>query len=403
MKVLITTEWYEPVVNGVVTSVLNLREELVRQGHEVRVLTLSSDRHSHVEEGVYYIRSLDMGRIYPNARLSLCVRHPYLRQLAEWGPDVIHSQCEFTTFLYARYIAKLTHAPIVHTYHTIYEDYTHYFSPSRRMGRLLVKKFSKSVLNLTDLVIAPTRKVEHLLKEYDVEPMVETVPTGISLERFRREETAEQRQELRRSLGFGPEEKILVLVGRLAKEKNVEEIFRFLSHRSSVRCLIVGGGPYREVLEQLRSDLGIERQVIFSGMVKPEETTLYYKAGDIFVSASGSETQGLTYVEALACGLPAVCRRDACLEGVIENGFNGWQYETEEEFWEAVDRLFSDGNEYERIAANAAWSSQKFSKEIFGRRVDEVYREAIFYHSLADVREKEGQLAELLRLIHIHK
>ncbi len=401
MKVLITTEWYEPVVNGVVTSVLNLREELTRQGHEVRVLTLSANQHSHEDGGVYYIRSLGMGKIYPNARMSLCMRHPYLNQLVEWGPDVIHSQCEFTTFLYARYIAKLTHAPIVHTYHTIYEDYTHYFSPSRRMGRLLVKKFSRSVLNLTDLVIAPTKKVENLLKEYEVEPAVETVPTGICLERFQEDETDSQREALRRSLGIGPDEKILVVVGRLAKEKNVEEIFTFLSRRKNVRCLIVGGGPYREVLEQRRDELGIGEQVIFAGMVKPEQTSMYYKAGDVFVSASNSETQGLTYAEALACGLPSVCRKDACLEGVIENGFNGWQYETEEEFWQAVDRLFSDEKEYRRVASNAAWSARKFSKETFGQKVDEVYREAILYHSLEDVRRKEGQLAELLHLLHL--
>ena len=380
MRVLITTDWYKPVVNGVVTSVVNLREELIRQGNEVKILTLSPDQRSYVDDEVYYIQSADAGKIYPHARFSICLWHPFFRLLANWKPDVIHSQCEFSTFLYAHTIARMTQAPIVHTYHTIYEDYTHYFSPSEAVGKTLVRKFSRCVLNHTDLVIAPTKKVERLLAEYEVEAPVETIPTGISLERFDRTMDHEERKQFRNSLGIGPEERVLVILGRLAQEKNVEEILGFLCRRKNLRCLIVGGGPYREVLEARVRELELDGRVIFTGMVPPEETGRYYRAGDIFVSASNSETQGLTYVEALACGLPAICRKDDCLEGVIENGYNGWQYETEEEFWQAADRLLNSEAEYARVSANASRSAQMFSKEIFAQRAEQAYRRAIFCH-----------------------
>ena len=135
MKILITTDWYSPAVNGVVTSVLNLRRELELRGHEVRVLTLSQDLHSSVQDGVTRIGSVAAGLVYPGVRLRTALAGRWVRELVEWGPDVVHSQCEFSTFFLARRIAEELNVPLIHTYHTVYEDYTHYFSPSVRRFR----------------------------------------------------------------------------------------------------------------------------------------------------------------------------------------------------------------------------------------------------------------------------
>lgn len=134
MKILITTDWYTPAVNGVVTSVKNLQRELERRGHEVRILTLSQSLHSWSRDGVTAIGSVNAGRIYPGARLRTAMAGRWVRELMDWRPDVIHSQCEFSTFFLARRIAEELDVPLVHTYHTVYEDYTHYFSPSVRVG-----------------------------------------------------------------------------------------------------------------------------------------------------------------------------------------------------------------------------------------------------------------------------
>lgn len=122
---------------------------------------------------------------------------------------------------------------------------------------------------------------------------------------------------------------MLITVGRLAKEKNIEEILELLADArgQQYRYLLVGDGPYLEVLEAKVQALGLTDRVTFAGMVPPEQVASYYKKGDIFVCASGSETQGLTYIEALASGLPLVCHKDACLEDVLTDGYNGWQYE----------------------------------------------------------------------------
>lgn len=111
MKILITTDWYEPIVNGVVTSVLNLKRELEARGHEVKVLTLSETGASYKYNEVYYVKSMDLGYIYPNARAVLPYRNPYVGELIDWEPDVVHSQCEFMTFQYAVKISKKMRMP----------------------------------------------------------------------------------------------------------------------------------------------------------------------------------------------------------------------------------------------------------------------------------------------------
>lgn len=168
MKILITTDWYTPAVNGVVTSVKNLQRELERRGHEVRILTLSQSLHSWSRDGVTAIGSVNAGRIYPGARLRTAMAGRWVRELMDWRPDVIHSQCEFSTFFLARRIAEELDVPLVHTYHTVYEDYTHYFSPSVRWGRCAVAAFSRWVAAQVDGMIAPTGKVRGLLQGYGV-------------------------------------------------------------------------------------------------------------------------------------------------------------------------------------------------------------------------------------------
>lgn len=345
MKILITSDWYTPAVNGVVASILALRRQLEARGHEVRVLTLSGTVHTTCENGVYAVGSVDAGLIYPGARLRSFAVGQTVRRLVEWKPDVVHSQCEFSTFFLARHIARAVGAPLIHTYHTVYEDYTHYFSPSRRWGRLLARGFTRAILGSCDGVIAPTEKVRALLEGYGVKPPVTVIPTGIPLGRFAAPVSDAVLDGLRRRLGIPAENRILVYVGRLAKEKNLEELLecRAALGRAPVTLLLVGDGPARPALEERAAALGLAAPAaVFAGMAAPEEVPLYYRLGDVFVSASSSETQGLTYLEALAAGTPAVCRADPCLNGVIENGVNGWQYETGRERDEELNRLLTD-------------------------------------------------------------
>lgn len=380
MKILITTDWYSPAVNGVVTSVLNLRRELEALGNEVRVLTLSQSPRSFCRDGVTYVGSVDAGLFYPGARLRTALAGKWVREVCAWGPDIIHSQCEFSTFFLARHIARELNIPQVHTYHTVYENYTHYFSPSVRWGRRAVMAFSRWIAARTDCMIAPTEKTARLLKGYEVPCPVEVIPTGIDLSRFTSPAPGEDSAALKRTLGIPAENLLLVYVGRLAEEKNIGELIDCLASLRGrpVTLLLVGDGPCREELESRRDELGLRGQVVFAGMAGPDTVAAFYRLGDLFVSASTSETQGLTYIEALSSGLPALCRADSCLENVVRDGENGWQYRTKAEFLEKL-RWFAGHPEARAAMGAAALSSARpYSARNFALRVEAVYRRQVW-------------------------
>ena len=381
MKILITTDLFTTATNGVVTSVKNLREELQSKGHDVRILTLSSNRHSHKEDGIYYIRSMSIGHIYPDVRMPTSYRHRLIKELIEWKPDVIHSQCEFFTFQYAQRIAKLTGAPLVHTYHTLYEQYMPYLISNQRVGNKIVRVVSKKRLKPVDQIIVPTHKVENTLQGYGLENPISVVPSGISLEQHRRRIDPTVRKEMRRSLGIGDTQPVLINLGRLGTEKNLDELVRFfasaLQRHESLLFLVVGHGPARESLEKLAGELGVSDHVIFTGMVPPALVQEYYQLGDIFVSASTSETQGLTYVEAAANGLPLLCRQDLCLKDILLRGENGYDYTNEEEFLTCLDTMLADPQWRKEAGKRSEELSASFSKDAFGDAVEDVYESVV--------------------------
>jgi 1,2-diacylglycerol 3-alpha-glucosyltransferase len=391
MKILITTDVFTPTVNGVVTSVLNLRTQLIERGHDVRILTLSEDNFSKKEENVYYIKSFGV-KIYPNARATTNFNNKYIEEIINWAPDIIHSQCEFSSFIFAKKISKKLNIPIIHTYHTMYEYYTHYFTHNKNFGKKVVGTLSRKLLSDVKTVIAPTEKVEQLLKNYGIKNDIVTVPTGIKLEEFDKQLTRSEIDELKEELGIGRENKVLVTIGRLGKEKNIEELLEnmpnLLMKHEKLVLLIIGDGPFRSELEKKAKKIGIDENVIFTGMINPQDIHKYYKLGDIFVSASKSETQGLTYLEALASGLPAVCREDLCLRKVIINEYNGFVYKNSNEYLEKVETILNDKNLHTLMSHNARKVAEKYSEKNFGMQVENVYLNQLLESKICMAEQK---------------
>lgn len=381
MKILLTADTWTPAVNGVVRSAELLYHELIRLGHDVKVLTLSETSKSYQDGNVIYLGSLSAEKIYPGIRVGLRLLSHWLGVLEEWGPDIIHSQNEFSTFIPACQLAKRCGCPLVHTYHTKWEDYTRYIIPSERIGKATAEYFTRVVAGYCYGIIAPTEKIRALLTNYGVECPVFTVPTGIDLRAFCPAcDDGEYRLAACRELCLDPDVPVLVSVGRLAAEKNHEELLELLAKYPGIRrpqLVFVGDGPDRANLEELTKKLGLEEIVRFVGMVAPEDVPRWYQIGDAFVCASQTETQGLTYFEALACGLPAICRADPCLEGVIENGVNGWQWRSNTEFFAAVDAICSDAKLRQEMSKNAIKTASYYSSEHFAQQVMAVYRQAI--------------------------
>lgn len=379
MKILLATDLYTPVVNGVVTSTVSLKRSLENLGHEVRVLTLSEFDYIDRNGDIYAVSSMNVNKIYPGARVRFFRDRSVLRQIIHWKPDVIHTQSEFSTFRMAKYITQFLPIPIVHTYHTVYEDYTHYFSPSKKTGRKVVSLLTKKRLNDAEAVIVPTNKVARLLEGYEVEQPISVIPTGIELDKFQKKADPKDLMALRKQYGVPEDAFLFVSLGRLGKEKNIEELLYFLSMiKLKPYLLVVGDGPDKYNLQEYAKELGLNEQVIFTGMINPKDVPLYYQVADLFVSASTSETQGLTYIEALASGLPALCREDESIENVIMDGLNGYQYRSFKEFESCLYKLMKDEEAYKNMASFAEeFAFSHYSSVSFGEQVYEIYKQAL--------------------------
>ena len=383
MRILITTDTFAPVINGVVTAVVNLKTGLEAEGHDVRILTLSNHICSYSLDKVWYIGSLSADLVYPQARVGLPAPRRIIQEILAWKPDVVHSQSELSTMWLARIIARRCSVPLIHTYHTVYEDYTHYFSSNRAIGLKIVEMGSRSILNKTTAVIVPSKKVKETLLRYGVNKPVFIVPTGIHPERYYGEKNA-VREKLREKFGILPEETLLLYVGRLGKEKNIGELLSLLSDYSPhLKLLIVGGGPDQKNLQEAAKTAGMSENILFAGMITHEKIPDYYAAGDIFVSASESESQGLTYIEAMASGLPLLCKKDDCLCNVVENGKNGFTWDSREEFYSHLDRLISNPQLRKQIGYEAMQTvKQKYTVLGFSLSCIEIYQKMIqSYHN----------------------
>jgi len=376
MKILLTSDWNENQINGVSTSVKTLRDELRKRGHDVRVLSVSENSESLMEKTDYLIGSFPVP-FYSGARQTLHFKDKLIKEIIKWHPDIVHIQTEFTIGKIAKKIAKACNVPIINTSHTLYEDYAGYVIPSKRLGRIIARRFTKSSYEESKAIITPSQKIKDLLLKYGVKSPIHVIPTGIDLDRFKKRIFLIEKAKLKAKLNIPSKAKVIVSIGRVAKEKNLDEIISFMpdliSENKNIILLIGGDGPYKKQIETQVKKLGIEKNVRFVGMIPPKETYKYYQLGDLFVCASTSETQGITYIEALACSLPLVCRYDECLEGVVENNKNGFTYSNKKEFITYIEKILHNPLLHFKLKNNATATAKKFSKEKFGEDVEKLY------------------------------
>lgn len=382
MKIGIFTDTFYPEINGVATSCLNLYKELERRGHTVHVYAPKCKGwEEHQSECVHYLESTQF--IFLRDRNVALPGVGTVRQALDIHFDVVHTNSEFIMGFLGRYIAKHTGCPRIHTYHTAWEDYTYYITHGigDNAARNIAKRYSEWWCDRFDQVIVPTAKTENLLRQYGVETPIEIIPSGMELRRFypenhSREEIARTRLEC----GIPEGKRVLLNIGRLAKEKNVEQILRIFPalHEKvpDVHLLIIGEGPLRSHLEEQVRSLGLTDFVSIVGSKPWEEIDRFYAAGDVFVSASHSETQGLTYIEAAASGLCVCAVDDPCLLGVFRDGVSAvLSGDSDEDLLSSLMLAFSPLGS--RIRKNAVAATRPYSTQQFAQRVEAVYRKAI--------------------------
>ena len=382
MRVAIFTDTYLPDLNGVATSSYTLRNALVRHGHEVFVITseLPEDSDYIDQENVMRFPGIEFKALY-GYRISNLFSFKGMREIAKLNIDVIHIQTEFGIGIFGKLVAMFLNIPVVYTYHTMYEDYTHYIAGDSDSMNAFVKMIAVKLSkiygdNCTELVV-PSIKTKEVLEKYGIKKDIHVIPTGLDLALFNPDNKDEAKiQKIKDEYALNGYFTI-GFVGRIAPEKSVDTLIEAIKNVEDdhIKLLIVGGGPHLEDLKELVERYSLQDRVMFTGGIDKSEIPNYYHAIDAFACASVSETQGLTYIEALATGTIVIARYDQNLENVIEDGKNGYFFTNTQELTALMKKVA-----YEDLSAmsqNALDNAFQFSDENFYNSIINVYEQAI--------------------------
>lgn len=389
MRVGIFTDTYAPDINGVATATANLRDALIKLGHQVDVVTTNVEGATKAEEkdGVVRIPGVVMKKLYSYRAAGIF--HPRVYgwiKRKRW--DVIHVQTEAGIGTFGRIASKLLGIPMVYTYHTMYTDYSfylkNYFLLTMKTAIHLMEAFSKNWALSPDEIITPSLKTQRALVSYGVRRYINIVPSGMDFASLQEASNrSDEVERVRREFDLEGKTSFLV-VGRLGKEKGIDfllQCFRKLvdERGEGYRLLIAGNGAYRKELCKLSSSLGLEGKVFFLGFVPHDEIGVYYRACDAILSGSLTETQGLAVCEAMACRRIPLVREDLNFKPLIQDGESGFFFQGVDSFVEKVSRIEGmSAEERERMEENAYRVNLEMnSLEAFGRKVEYVYRKAL--------------------------
>lgn len=382
MRIGLFTDAYLPYISGVVTSVCLLREELIKLGHQVYVITVKAPGDEDVNDDDTIIRLPSVPfKKWKDLRVGLPISPKLNKTIKNLELDIIHTHSEFSIGLLGRYFSRNLKIPHVHTYHTMYEDYTHFIyslKPGKKIVKKIVKKTVKLFLKDLDAVIAPTLKTKNALLSYGIKNKIYILPTGIDLEKFKEVSNSDPMlKKIREKYNILPSEKILLYLGRVSEEKSIDKIIKALSILTKrglkTRLLIVGAGPYLKDLKALCDEENILDKVIFTGMVPQEDVKYYYSIASTFVNASKTETQGLTILEAMVSKTPIVVFNDENIDGLVEDNISGRLFSNETELLDSIESALIDTNLNNKLIQNAYISAQKLSKEEYSKGAEEIY------------------------------
>ena len=403
MRIGIFTEAYTPYISGLVTSVVMLKNGLEKLGHEVYIVTANLESYQYEydqKDKVLRIPGIKTG-IY-DSRLTSVYPLKAVNKIKSWDLDVIHSQTEFAIGTFARLLAYQLDIPLVHTYHTMYEDYVHYITKG------YFDKSSKKIVEYLTLfycdrtaseLIVPTKKTYDLFKQkYQVDRNIHIIPTGIELERFYEENIDKKELDnIRKQVKLKKDDFVGIFIGRLAQEKNIvfllDVVKDLVKKCPKLKLLIVGDGPDFDLYKKIIKKYKIEDNVIMTGKVAWDKIPYYYHLSDIFLTASTTETQGLTVVEAMAAGVPPICIDDESFRNTVVDDLSGRIFNNKKECKNIILELYNDRKLVERYARQARINCERFGSKYFAESVLDVYNYAI--------KHKKNRLGIIGKIVEI--
>lgn len=372
LRIAIVTNNYTPYSGGVVSSINSFSKELLSLGHEILIVTLDFLGKRHNDPS-YVIRIPSIARFeHGKNRLAIPWRPDVHveRILRHFCPDIIHSQHPFLIGVSALHAARELNIPILFTYHTLYERYTHYIPFYQPIVRHIAQKKVFNYCKKVDWVIAPSKAIQTLLLNQSIKTPISLLPSPIQKHFLPDNNLSFIDKKEGRSFN-------LILVSRLVEEKNIPFVLDLMQHLDPKKFVLklVGYGPQENELRQYAyQKLGLsENQVCF--IIKPSQDELIslYKSADLFLFSSQTDTQGLVLAESMAAGTPVVALDGPGQQDVIKDGVNGFIIDSKEEMVKKIRQIAENAQLHQKLCEGAFNTAQNYAPEVLTKHLLDIY------------------------------
>jgi 1,2-diacylglycerol 3-alpha-glucosyltransferase len=379
MKIAFFSDTYLPNRDGVVTSILTLRKALEKRGHEVFIFCSGSRqaKERNLDDHVFYYASIPF-KPYPDYKIAI---FPFLskKKIKKLGIHLVHSHGMATTGWAAVWVATSLNLPILTTFHTLIPEAAHYIAKSERMRRLIKRiawGYVKFYLKHSDAIIAPSNVIKNILIDHGLKKEIHVIPTGVDVNRFNPSINGEP---IRKLLGV-KDEYLVLYIGRIVKEKNLDVLIKsvpkVLKSLPNCKFIVAGVGPAKEHYENMIIENNLKDKFILRGYIEEEKLASYYAASDVFVFPSKFETQGLTALEAMACGKPVVGADYLAIKEIVKNGYNGYLFDPDDPD-DCAEKIIKTINEKSMMSKNARQTALEYSIDRCTDKLMNVYDKMI--------------------------
>lgn len=355
MRIAMMTDSWFPTRDGVVTSIMIIKESLEALGHEVFVIAPEPEKEDR-QDGVYYFPAVRF-KSYEGYYVPILPSNK-MEILREIDPDVIHIHGVATMAIRGLICGHELGIPTVMTFHTMVDDAAKYYSPIKlppeTMERL-IWIYLRQILKRMDVVVTPTSCIgDELGSRGAVCRNLVTIPTGTNTAEFHPGIPGDDIKRRHGLIGY----RVAIHVGRISYEKELDMVVRAMQ-RIDAKLLVAGKGPAKADIERLVDELGLQDKVVFAGFVPDSELPAYYNAADIAVSASKFETQGLSILEAMASGKPVACRNGRAFAEIVHDGENGYLFDDVDGCIEAMEKAFDAPDEVRDASLKTALDNSR--------------------------------------------
>lgn len=379
MKIAITSDVDTENISGVAKNTLLIKEELQRQGHNVKLFIPKTKETKESTDDIIRVPAVKINKT-PPFYLSSVVSSKMYKIFKEEQFDIIHCHTPLTMWWLSYQMSLFFDIPFIYTYHTIVTDYLHYLGQlgERKATEKSVKYFERSTCNPCDLIICPSEKVEDRLKDFGIKTPTKVIPNGIEVERFK----SAKGGYLRKQKDINVNDKIILVVGRVDLEKdpifNVEVISEVVKKIPNAKLVFAGDGNLEAEVLKKAKELNIGDSVVILGHIPYDEIPNIYKDADIYLSASTTENHSLAVIEAVASGLPIVVPNDKSFTMNVKDGQNGYLCKKEHKvFADKIVKILSDEKLKSKMSKKSLDISKSFTVEEHVRNLVETYKSLI--------------------------